>query len=178
MPNWDSFAAFGRELAGLEGELTGPEKRKVTRLMGVGAQKIADRYATRDLHGDRAFSGWRRGQPIPLTTKLRSVGDGNTLLTPGSTAGQWTTADRGRNSEGGVGLFQGPAANLKTGALLLTKDGAIRTTRRRTRKARRNNGRTQPMHTATDAVQEMERELPKIASKAVLVVTRKRFTVT
>lgn len=163
MPQWDSLAAFGRELVGLEGDLTVKEVRQITRTQGLAAQSIAAQHARSDLGADGAFSGWRRGNPIPLTTQLRPASDGNTLLTPGRSAGQWTTAEFGRNTKAGPRLV-GPR---------LTRTGRISKARQR-----RYNGVTQPKHTATEAQAEMEKRLPKIADKAVLVVTRKRFTVT
>jgi hypothetical protein len=175
MPQWQSFAAFGRELAGLEGDLTEKEKRQITRMQGVAAQKIAANRARSDLGADRAFSGWRRGSPIPLDTQLRSVRDGNTLLTPGKSAGPWTTAEFGRN-QGNASGFSGPGINRRTGATARTKSGALRKVR--ATRGRQWNGTTQPKRTASEAHTEMERTLPKIADKAVLVVTRKRFTVT
>lgn len=163
MPQWESLAAFSRELAGLEGDLTGKEQRQITRLMGAQAQKIADQRARADLGGDRAFGGWNRGDPIPLDTRLRGSGDA-TLLTPTRrSAGPWTVAQFGRNSTAGPRLV-GPR---------LTRTGRISKARRR-----RYNGRTAGKNTAGEALAEMETKLPRIADKAVLVVTRKRFTVT
>lgn len=161
MPQWDSLAAFGRELAGLAGDLTGSEVRKVTRAQGIEAQRIADRHAARDLGGDRAFSGWNRGRPIPLDTRLRSARDNATLMTP-KFAGGWTVAEFGRNSQAG------PRATVR-----LTKTGRVSRARRK-----RYNGRTVGKHTASEALSEMEQKLPRIADRAVLTVTRKRFTVT
>jgi hypothetical protein len=48
----------------------------------------------------------------------------------------------------------------------------------RARRARRWNGTTRPKSTASEAVKVMEKELPKIADKAVTKVIRKRFDVT
>lgn len=174
MPQWESLAAFGKELAGLEGDLTGPEKRKVTRAMGDRAQTIAARAAARRLGGDRAFSGWDRGRPIQLGTRLRNARDGNTLMTP-TFPGGWTVAERGRN-QGNAGGFAGPGINVRTGITSRTKSSAVRRTRARA--SRRWNGTTPPKRVASDALVEMERQLPKIADQAVLIVTRKRFTVT
>jgi hypothetical protein len=162
MPTFESLAAFGRELAGLEGDLTGPEKIKITRLMGKESEQIAANSARRSLGTDRAFSGWNRGAPIPLDTRLRNVRDFNTLMTP-KFAGGWTVAEFGRNSAAGPRLT-GPR---------LTRTGRV--SRKR---AKRFNGRTAGKGTATQAVTEMERRLPVIANKAVLTITRKRFDVT
>jgi hypothetical protein len=175
MPEWKSFTDFGRELVGLEGDLTKDEVHKITRLMGKEAQKIAAKSASSELGGDRAFSGWRRGSPIPMDTQLRTARDG-TLITPTKrSAGPWTVAEIGRN-QGNASGFSGPGVNRSTGLTARTKSGAVRKVR--ARQARRWNGTTRPKHTASEAVRDMERSLPKIADKAVLVVTRKRFTVT
>lgn len=175
MPTWDSLAAFSRELAGLEGDLTHDEVRRVTRLMAVDGEKIAARHAVSDLGADRAFSGWNRGNPIPLGTHLKAGSNGTTLILP-KFPGGWTVAEFGRNASGGAGGFQGPGVNLRTGLTSRTKSGSVR--KARARKARRYNGVTQPKHTARAAVNEMERKLPPIADKAVLKVIRKRFDVT
>ncbi len=164
MPTWDSLAAYGKELAGLESDLTGPERKQITRLMGKRGQQIIDKEAAADLGGDRAFSGWRRGNPIPLDTTLRDGRDGTTILAPFKrSAGPWTVAEQGRNAAFGP-RFTGQR---------LTKRGKVSRARQR-----RYNGRTDAKHTATDAIKVMEKELPKIADKGVKAVTRKRFDVT
>jgi hypothetical protein len=162
MPTWDSLAAYGRELKGLESDLTGAERQKITRQMGVEAQRIADREAASDLGGDRAFSGWNRGRPIPLDTRLRPARDGATMMTP-KFPGGWTVAEFGRNSKAGPRLI-GPR---------LTRTGRVSRQRQR-----RYNGTTRGKRTASDAVKVMEARLPKIADKGVRAVTRKRFDVT
>lgn len=175
MPNWKSMAEFGRELRGLEVELTGPEQRKITRKMGVEAQKIADKAARRDLGSDRAFSGWQRSNPISLDTQLRHIGTG-TLITPTrSSAGPWTVAQFGRH-QGNAAGFSGPGINRRTGTTSRTKSGAVR--RVRAVRGGRWNGTTRGKGTATDAVVEMDRKLPPIADRAVRVAIRKRFDVT
>jgi hypothetical protein len=165
MPQWDSLAAFGRELAGFEGDFTPAEIRKVTRTMGVEGQSIVDRFLRRDLGGDKAFSGWNRGGPISADIRLRSTADGSTILAPSKrgAAGVITTVTFGRNAAFGPRLV-GPR---------LTRTGRVSKARQR-----RYNGRTRGKGTAMDATVEMGRRLPPIADKAVLRVTRKRFTVT
>lgn len=178
MPTWKSFGEFGIDLQRMATDLTVDEKQAITREMGRTAEKAAARQAARDLGSDRAFSGWRRGKPIPADTKLHSNsrGRGTTTLAPTKrSAGIWTTADRGRN-RGETGLFQGPGINRQTGITSLTKSGRVRKVR--AVKARRWNGYTEPMHTAERAVREMERTVPKVADKAVRKVIAKRFDVT
>jgi hypothetical protein len=173
MPTWESLAEFARELKGLEIDLTQDEIKTITRQMGREGQQIADRQAARSLGGDRAFSGWNRGAPVPLATHLKPARQG-TLLLP-KFPGGWTVAEQGRN-QGNAGGFSGPGINRSTGITSRTKSGAVR--RVRARQSRRWNGATAGKGTASRAVAEMDRQLPRIADKAVLKVTRKRFTVT
>jgi hypothetical protein len=84
-------------------------------------------------------------------------------------------AEQGRN-QGNAGGFSGPGINRSTGITSRTKSGAVR--RVRARQSRRWNGATAGKGTASRAVAEMDRQLPRIADKAVLKVIRKRFTVT
>ncbi len=165
MPNWSSLAAFGQELKGFEGDFTPAEIRKVTREMGKEGQAISDKFLRRDLGGDKSFSGWNRGAPIPADTALRNTADGSTILAPSKrgSAGVITTVTQGRNAAFGPRLV-GPR---------LTRTGRISKARQR-----RYNGRTRGKGTATDATVEMARKLPPIADKAVLKIARKRFDVT
>jgi hypothetical protein len=176
MPTWTSIEAFRRDFDRMMDDLTGPDKRKITRAQGEEGQKIAARAAARDLGGDRAFSGWVRGNPIRLETQLRNARDFNTLITPTrGSAGPWTVAEFGRN-QGNASGFSGPGINTRTGITSRTKSGAVR--RVRARRARRWNGTTRPKDTATDALKVMEKELPKVADKAVRLIVRKRFDAT
>ncbi len=176
MPNWNSPAAFLRDFDAMISGLTGPEKRKITRLEGEAAQVIAAKAAAADLGSDRAFSGFTRQHPIVLDTQLRDAPDYNTLLTPTKlSAGPWTVAEFGRNQGNATG-FSGPGVNRSTGATARTKAGRVRKVRER--QAKRWNGTTRPKNTASDALRVMDRELPKVADKAVGVVVRKHFDVT
>jgi hypothetical protein len=164
MPEWHSIEAFRRDFAKLVDDLTGPEKRKITKQMGAEAQQIAARQASQDLGGDRAFSGWTRNHPIPLDTRVRNAADFNVLMTPTRTsAGPWTVAELGRNTKAGPRLV-GPR---------LTRTGRV--SRARTK---RYNGRTRGKGTATDAVKEMDAKLPDTVDRAVRATIRKRFDVT
>jgi hypothetical protein len=164
MPQWNSVAAFTRDFDRMMDDLTGPEKRKITRLQGVEAQRIAAKAAAHDLGGDKAFSGWVRGNPIPLDTRLRNLQGGNTLLAPTRrSAGPWTVAEQGRNSAAGPRLT-GPR---------LTRTGRVSKARRK-----RYNGRTRGKDTASEAVKEMGVKLPKIADAGVRRVIRRRFDMT
>ena len=161
MPTWNSVAAFQRDFDRMMGDLTGLEKRKITRLQGLEAQRIAAKAAAHDLGGDKAFSGWTRNAPIPLDTQLRNLSGGNTMLTPTKrSAGPWTVAEQGRNSAAGPRLI-GPR---------LTRTGRISKARRK-----RYNGRTRGKDTASEAVKEMGAKLPRIADAGVRLAIRKHF---
>ncbi len=176
MPNWNSVGAFTRDFDKMISGLTGPEKRKITRLEGEAAQLIAAKAAANDLGIDRAFSGFTRQHPIVLDTRLQNAPDYNTLLTPTKlSAGPWTVAEFGRH-QGNASGFSGPGVNRSTGATARTKAGRVRKVR--ARQARRWNGTTQPKHTASEALRVMDRELPKVVDKAVGVVVRQHFDVT
>lgn len=173
MPSWSSMADFVDDLSK---SLTPAELRKITRTQAAAAQRIADASASRDLGGDRAFSGWNRGLPLPLATQVRNGRDGSTLLTPTRrSAGPWTVAQFGRN-QGNAGGFAGPGINTRTGLTSRTKSGGIRKTRARS--AKRWNGYTVGKNTASDAVSQMQRDLPKIADVGVRAALRRRFDVT
>ena len=179
MPNFSSFASYAKAMDQVEKDLNAEGRRKVTHAQGEKAQEIAAKFAMRDLGSDQAFSGWRRNDRIKAATQLKDGRDGATLMTPtGTSAGIWTTVTDGRNGDGGVGLFQGPGVNLRTGRTTRTKSGDIRIASRRQRKAKRPNGRTSGKGTADDARAAMQRELPKIADDGVRVIFTKHFDVT
>lgn len=174
MTTFKSFADFYSQLEKLGKDLTGPEKRKITRDMAKQAQRIADGAANADIGG--SFSGWRRGGPIDLATQIRPGSEFSAILTPTKrSAGPWTVAEKGRN-RGNAGGFSGPGVNRSTGATARTKSGAVRKVR--ASKARRWNGTTRGMKTASEAVAAMEKQIPEVARKGVLAVHRKHFDVT
>lgn len=178
MPNWSSLADFGKTLQGFEHELTEVEARKITREMGKEAQRLAALQAARSLGGDKAFSGWNRGSPIPLDTRLTTSGDSDTFFIPKrQSSAQWTVAESGRHAGGGVGGFQGPSINRRSGRTRRTKAGDVSLRRGRSH-ASRWNGLTTGKLTGTRTLQDMNRRLPPIANKAVLKVSRKHFDVT
>jgi hypothetical protein len=173
MPSFKSFAAFGAEVEKLRKELEGAEKRRITRDMAEQAQKIAERAASGDLGGDPKFSRWKP----ELDTQIKPTRGNGHLLAPTKTgAGPWTVAQFGRHADGGVGRFQGPSLNMRTGRTTRTKTGAL-TNRTRTTGVRWN-GVTKGKGTADKAIAAMERELPKLAENGVRRVLRKHFDVT
>jgi hypothetical protein len=176
MPSFKSFAEFGAELGRMAKDLTVDEKSDITKAMGRDARKLADAESSRDLGGDRAFSGWRRGHPITLVTQLLDGRQGASILAPTKrSAGPWTVANDGRN-QGNASGFSGPGINRDTGLTARTKSGRVRKVR--ARKARRWNGYTTGKNTADRAIKQMERKLPKVADREVRKVMRKRFDVT
>lgn len=175
MPNFSSIAAYAAQMDKVAKELNTEARRKITRSAAEDAQKIADRMAMRDVGSDRAFSGWRRGNRIPLDTKIKDGRDGASILMPERrTAGPWTVAEKGRN-QGGTSAVLGPGINQRTGETARNEDGSIRKVR--ARKARRWNGRTSGKSTASDAIDLMERELPKVFDKQFGMVLQKHFDV-
>lgn len=172
MPSY-TFAQFGNELRKMVRELEGEEGRRITQAAGREAQKLARQAAARDLGGDPAMSGWGR-----LGTKLVVKRDA-TFLTPASRldAARWTVAERGRNAGGGVGRFQGPGVNMRTGRTSRRRDGTVSTANRR-RSAVRYNGSTRGKNTASEAWDAIEREVPKLLEKHVVIVMRRHFDVT
>ena len=172
MPQWSSLDAWYQDLAGLERELSGPEKHRITRLQGLEAQRIADRAADASIGG--GFSGWHRGAEIQLATRLFKIEEGHVVAPTRASAGPWTVAERGRN-QGNAAGFSGPGINRATGITSKTKSGGVR--RVRGRQSRRWNGVSRGKRTASTATARMARELPKIADREVLKVTRRRFDV-
>lgn len=171
MPTWSSFGAFERDLARLSRDLDQREARRITKMMAEKGQEIAERAASADLGGDPKFSGWAP----TLDTQVKSKSNGQTWLLPTrSSAGPWTVAERGRNV-GETGRFLGPGINVRTGQTRRRKDGTV--ARQRNRRAKRWNGVTAGKNTATDAVREMDRQLPKIAEGEVRRALRGRFDV-
>lgn len=176
MATFSSFKAYSAEWDKVARQLDAKQRQAITHEMAQAGQKIADRMASRDLGGDRAFSGWPRGNPIALDLQLKNGRNGSTLLLPTrSSAGPWTVAEQGRN-QGNAAGFSGPGINSRTGLTSRTKSGGLRKVR--ARKAKRWNGTTRGKDTATHAQAEMERELPKIAEKQYRAVLVKHFDVT
>lgn len=176
MPNFVSFSALLKEAEKMGKELENAEKRKITHAQAERGQKIIDSEFSSDLGSDRAFSGWRRGSPMPADTQIKTTRNNGAVLMPTrSGAGIITTADQGRH-HGDAGGFAGPGINRRTGVTSRTKSGALRKVR--ATRSRKWNGTTAGKHTASRAVTRMERELPKIAEDGIRRVMRKHFDVT
>ena len=169
MTNYRTLGAFAADLESLAKSLGGAGAAQVAKVMGVEAQKLAERAAKNDLGGDAKFSGWA---PV-LDTKLRPLEAGVILLTPTrQSAGPWTVAQLGRN-QGNASGFSGPGVNRTTGATLRTKSGGLRKVR--AAKGRRWNGTTRGKGTADDAVALFDREMPKIVEREMNKLVAKYF---
>lgn len=172
MPTWRSLAEFEREIAEFQKELEAAEKRKITKAQAVEGQKIARRAAAADLGGDPKFSGWKPR----LATVVKPARDNAHMLLPTrQSAGPWTVAEFGRHADGGVGRFQGPGVNLRTGRTSRRRDGTVSTRGTRQRRGVRWNGVTAGKDTATDAIRKMDEPAKKIAEAGLRKVIRKHF---
>lgn len=173
MATFSSFDAFGRALDAAAKDLDREGNGRISFEMAREGQKIARRAAANDLGGDPKFSGWAPR----LATVAKKTRGGAILHPTRSSAGPWTVAEIGRNKGSGTrGAFIGPGANRKTGATRFRKDGSV--AKVRAFKSRRWNGYTDGKETASDAVEVMEKELPKIAERESRKVLQRRFDVT
>lgn len=151
----DTFASLNAKIARLQKELGDDATMHA---IGKMAKGEADKAAKGDLGSDGQFSGW----PGALATRYDIVGKGRLSFHPSRrSAGRWTVAEYGRNAS------QGPRLRSST----LTPTG-----RRRSAKAmRRWNGVTAGKNTASDAVAEIEKRVPKIVDQRVGRAIRKTF---
>lgn len=179
MASWDSLQSFGADAGHLARLLEREEQRKINRAAAERAQTIFDRRVASDVGGDDRFSGWGRRQGVPLDTQIRQKPNGAAWLIPTrSGAGPITVAEQGRNSLGGFrNLAQGPGVNLRTGRTARLADGTVSVRARRTRATRRNNGVTRGKQTASDAVAQIEREIPEFMEERLMVVVGRVFDV-
>ena len=152
----DTFASFNAKLAKFQHEL-GDEA--TMHAIGKMAKEEADKSAKSDLGSDGQFSGW----PGALSTRYDILGKGKMIFKPSNAraAGKWTVAEFGRNAS------QGPRLRSST----LTPTGR----KRSAKSMRRWNGVTAGKNTASDAVNEIERQVPKIVDKKVGRAARKIF---
>ena len=171
MPTWRDLSAFQADLERMSRDLEREQSRSIRRDMAEKAQQIAERAASHDLGGDPKFSGWAPR----LDTQIKENRDATFLLPTRTSAGPWTVAQFGRHADGGVGRFQGPGVNMRTGRTSRRRDGSISVGRRRT--GVRWNGVTRGKGTADKAFAAMERELPRIAERGVKRAIARRFDV-
>lgn len=172
MADFTTIAAFKSEVQAFAQELDRTEKRKIARLMAEKGQQVAEQVASGDLGGDPKFSGWAPR----LDTRVRPSSNDGYILTPTrASAGPWTVAQRGRNADGGVGRFQGPSVNMRTGRTRRRSDGTVGSGRARS--GVRYNGRTRGKNTADKAVARMEQSAQPIAERGMKDALRRHFDV-
>lgn len=155
----DTFASLNLKLARLQKELGDDATMHE---IGKMAKAEARKAASADLGGDPKFSGWAP----ELTTRYDIVGKGKLSFKPGSkrAAGPWTVAEVGRNAGAGPGLGQSSTA------MRFTPTGRVSRQR-----VRRWNGRTQGKNTASDAIAQIEKRVPKIVDQRVGRAIRRTF---
>ena len=176
MPNFASMDAFSRELGKMNAEIERQKRKAITGPMAKEAQKIAAGLLPADLGGNDSFSGWTSRSPISLDTAVTFTSSGAAIVHPTKvTAGPWTVLESGRNKGNAAG-FSGPGVNRRTGATSRTKSGGIR--KQRGRKSKRWNGYTSGKGTASRAVAEMDKKMPKVAEDGVRKVMVRHFDVT
>jgi hypothetical protein len=131
--------------------------KAMTDACGEAAKKEAEKAASADLGGDPKFSGWAP----ELVTRYDVIRPGRISFHPTRrSAGPWTVAEFGRNSTEGPRMT-GPR---------LTKTGRISKAR-----VKRYNGRTPAFHTATEALDLIEKRMPHVVNDEVGHVLRKFF---
>lgn len=151
----DSFIA--RRLTPFINELEGAKLKALADKMGVRAKQIAKDAASADLGGDPKFSGWKP----TLDTRYDHLEPGVIGFKPTRrAAGPWTVAEFGRHSAAGPRMV-GPR---------LTKTGRVSKA-----KAKRWNGVTQPKNTASEALEAIEREMPKVVEAEITKAVRRFF---
>lgn len=152
----DTFASFNAKLARFQKELGDDATMHA---IGKMAKDEAAKAAKGDLGSDGQFSGW----PGALSTGYDIVGKGRLSFKPSNAraAGKWTVAELGRNAS------QGPRLRSST----LTPTGR----RRSAKSMRRWNGVTAGKNTASDAVAQIEKRVPKIVDQRVGRAIKRTF---
>lgn len=154
----DTFASFAHKVDRFQRELTDDAQ---SHAIGRMAKESAQEAAVGDLGSDGRFSGWKRGAPYELATRYDIIGPGRVSFHPSKRgAGPWTVAEHGRRSS------EGPSIASSS----LTPTG-----RKSRRRQRRNNGRTAGKATASDALELIDRRLPRLVDGYVGRAIRKVF---
>lgn len=122
---------------------------KVLEAVGMKGKQIGTDEIKSDTGGDAQMSNWRRGRPFNLSTRFDVLNASTVEIGP---------AKRSR----------GPVKVLTFGR----QAGMSRGTRRR---ASRPVSASRGKGTWTDAVTDMERELPKVVQRHTVSVLRKHF---
>jgi hypothetical protein len=153
----ESFAQFESRTRKFIRELENEKLKAMATKAGVEAKKLAERAASADLGGDPKFSGWAP----KLETRFDHLEPGTISFKPTKrSAGPWTVAEFGRNQAAGPRMV-GPR---------LTKTGKVSKAR-----TKRYNGQTQGKDTASDALELIDKSVPKIVDREVTKAVRKFF---
>ena len=151
----DTFASFNAKVARFQKELGDDATMHE---IGKMAKEQATKAASADLGGDPMMSGW----PKKLDTRYDIVRKGVLSFHPSRrSAGPWTVAEFGRNAS------QGPRIRSSR----FTPTGR----RRSAGSFRRWNGVTAGKGTATTALAEIDKRVPKIVDQRVGRAIRKTF---
>jgi hypothetical protein len=171
--SYKSFGDAAKPFGALAKDLAGKGLDRTNKEIGEAAKRIARQAAANDLGGDPKFSGWAP----TLDVKYRSLKgkEQGVVISPTKTsAGPWSVAEKGRNR--GAGGFAGPGINRRTGRTSAGVRAGTSQVRANTRGAtKRWNGYTNGKLTATDAVQEFNRQLLPIVEKGIVLLTKKHL---
>lgn len=170
-----------KRLEAMEKALTGKDLKERLQQVGEAMKPIAHKAAAQDLGSDAAFSGWRNKaggvMPLNVAYTIDPAGKSVTIHRDRFSAGPWRVAQSGRNADGGVGAFQGPGINLRTGRTARRKDGSLRANAGRVARSRQRrwNGRTEGKGTWDKAAEAMSHEAPKRLTTANRAAIAKAF---
>jgi hypothetical protein len=153
----ESFAQFESRMTKFIRELEEDRLKAIADKAGVEAKRLAERAASADLGGDPKFSGWAP----KLETRYDHLEPGKISFKPTRrSAGPWTVAEVGRNQAAGPRMV-GPR---------LTKTGKVSKAR-----TKRYNGQTTGKDTASDALELIDKSVPRIVDREVTKAVRKFF---
>jgi hypothetical protein len=138
------LAAFGAKLE----RITNPAiLARVVEAGGKAGKEAALEAASRDLGGDRAFSGMRRKAPLGAGYDKSGATSVTINFRP---AGLWRLASQGRSSSGVIRPLKGKRALAGNGF------GPVRSSR---------YGRSRGLNTFDDAVKKAQTTVPKAAAR-------------
>jgi hypothetical protein len=153
----ESLSQFESRMARFTREFEDAKLKGIAAKAGVKAKTLATKAASADLGGDPKFSGWAP----KLETRFEHVEPGVISFHPTRrAAGPWTVAEFGRNQAAGPRMV-GPR---------LTKTGKVSKAR-----TKRYNGKTDPKNTASDALELIDRQIPRVVEAEVVAAIRKFF---
>lgn len=155
------LAAFALKVDRVLDQLDDPA---LFRAVGEEGKKLANRAVKNDI-GDMSMSGWRRGKPFDIGSRY-DISERTVEISPQRIAkGPMRVLEEGRKA-------YSAGDSRSSGTRTRKKDGVVVN---KTRRVKRNVGRTAGKGTWSDATADMERELPKAAHQHVTKVLRKHF---